>query len=320
MARTRATITMNGPPQTPTVQTAPPMRRSTRSTRASRPIYDDASDEDKSTLIPKKPASRKEKTTTQPQEVAPTESPPGPRYNTRSKQVKPSKSMENLTSAEDEDVEELPTWPRYKDDLLNAFNGEVDPSLDFISKAPVEIIDNILSFLILDHDPERGVKMKNGDYKARPHVLISMSAMSRLFYHATEGFARRFLMKNKEALSAPYISLHYRIHPEQYQAYLERLDAWKKAAEEKASKLRRSSRLASRPQPVIVETSCRELLRKLQSRCALCLEYADSRGKFANTVMVCSTCEVATNGLSSVRQLFPKEVDSIADQDYTDAH
>jgi hypothetical protein len=306
MARTRATITVDGPSQKPIVQTAPPLRRSMRSTRASQPIHDDASDEDESEAVPEKPANRKKKLPNQSQEVTPEESPPAARYHTRSKQVKPSEFSDHLASEDHEDIMELPTWPRYKDDLPNAFNGEVDPSLDFISKAPVEIIDSILSFLILDHDPERGVKMKEGNYKPRPHVLISMSAMSRLFYHATEGFARKFLVKNKEALSAPYISSYYRSHPEQYQAYLEHQDTWKKAREEKISKLRRSPRISSQPQPVSAETSRGELWRTFQSRCALCLEHADTRGKFANTVKVCSTCDQAINGMSSVRQLLSR--------------
>jgi hypothetical protein len=301
MARTQGSDLAKAQPQTPTVQTAPPLRRSIRSTRTTQPIHDVASDEDDSNVIPKKPAKATKKTPVRPQEATADQSPPGPRYNTRSKQVQSSQPTEDVLSGDEDDVEELPVWPRYKDDLPNAFNGEVDPSQDFISKAPVEIIDNILSFLILDHEPDRGVKMKEGTYKPRPHVLISMSAMSKLFYHATEGFARRFLAKHEFALSNP-LDVYYRKNPEQYQAMLEQREEFQKAREERNSKLRRSSRLADQPQPNVLNIYRNELVWKFQSRCAACLGYAHTRGKFANTVMICGDCEKSINGPLSVCQ------------------
>jgi hypothetical protein len=300
MARTRALATANGPS---TEQTALSLRRSVRSTRASQPIYDDASDEIESTAIPKRLANRKKKTPAQPQEVTSDQSPPAPRYNTRSKQVQSSESGEVALSDDEEGVEELPTWPRYKDDLPNAFNGEVDPSQDFISKTPVEIIDHILSFLVLDHDPERGVKMKESSYKRRPHALISMSAMSHLFYHTTEGFAHKFLIMNQEALSVPYYVHYCRKTPEMLQRITANMEEHKKATEERKSRLRRSARIAGQPQEEPRAVHRIRLLRRLQSNCAVCLKYADTPGKFANAVSICKDCESSTNGSNLVRQL-----------------
>jgi hypothetical protein len=296
MARTRALTTAKGPSLTSTEQTAPPLRRSMRSTRATQPIYDDASDEIEPVAISKKQANKKKKTPTQPKSIIPHQSPPAPRYNTRSKQVQPSESSEEVTPDGEEGVEMLPIWPRYKDDLPNAFNGEVDPSLDFISKAPVEIIDNILSFLVLDHDPERGVKMREGNSKSHCHVLISMSAMSQLFYHATEGFAHKFLTMNHEALSVPYYVHYWRNNPELLQRVMANTEQHEKAREERESRLRRSSRIATQPKEEPREVHRIKLCRTLQSKCAVCLEHAYTPGKFANAVSICSLCESSVNG------------------------
>lgn len=295
MARTRALATAKGPSPS-TEQTTPPPRRSMRSTRATQPIYDNAPDEIEPVAIPKKQANKKKKTPTQPKEIVSAQSPPAPRYNTRSKQVQSSESIDEVTSNDEEGVEELPTWPRYKDDLPNAFNGDVDPSLDFISKAPVEIIDNILSFLVLDHDPERGVKMREGNSKSHCHVLISMSAMSQLFYHATEGFAHKFLTMNHEVLSAPYYVHYWRDNPEQLQRAMANMEQHEKAREERESRLRRSSRIANQPKEEPREVHRMKLCRTLQSRCAVCLKHAYTPGKFANAVSICSLCESSVNG------------------------
>lgn len=293
MARTRALATAQEPS---TEQTTPPLRRSMRSTRASQQIYDDASDEIESITISKSLANKKKKPATQPQEITSKESPPAPRYHTRSKRVQVSEFSEVAMSDDEEGVEELPTWPRFKDDLPNAFNVEVDPSQDFISKTPVEIIEHILSFLILDHDPERGVKMKEGNYKQRSHVLISMSAMSHLFYHATEGFAHRFLTINQEALSVPSYFHYWRNNPELLQRVTANMEEQDKAREERNNRLRRSSRIASQPQEAPRKVHRMELCRALQSKCAVCLEHADMPGKFANAVSICAECEEHVNG------------------------
>lgn len=298
MARKRAHSSASDEPQTPAVQTAPPLRRSTRSTRANEPVRDATTDGKKSKVTPKPHKKAKTTTKTPSHETAAEQSPQSPRYHTRSKQVQSLEADSDVACGEDEgdDVEELPTWPRYKDDLPNAFNGEVDPSQDFISKAPVEIIDNILSFLLLDHDPERGVKTKEQRVYRRPHALISMSAMSHLFYHATESFAYRFLMKNKEVLSLSYVGEHARAHPEHFQTYLEREEIVERFREERASKIRRSSRLAGKPQPEVAKVHRTELVRVLQSRCAVCLCWNWNAGKLANAVSMCSKCDISING------------------------
>ena len=268
-----------------------------RSTRASQPIYDGASDEEVEPIaIPKKQSNKKKQTPTQPKKIVSDQSPQAPRYNTRSKQVQSSETSEEITPSDEEGVEELPTWPRYKDDLPNAFNGDVDPSLDFISKAPVEIIDNILSFLILDHDPERGVKMREGNHKSHCHVLISMSAMSQLFYHATEGFAHKFLTMNHKALSVPYYVHYWRGNPELLQRVMANAEEHEKVMEERESRRRRSSRIANQPKEEPREVYRIKLCRTLQSKCAVCLKHADTPGKFANAVSICSDCESSVNG------------------------
>lgn len=293
MAHTRALATAKGPS---TEQTAPPLRRSMRSTHTSQPIYNDASVETEPIAIPKRLANKKKITPMHPQELVSDLSPPAPRYNTRSKQVRSSEFSEVFASDDEEGAEELPMWPRYKDDLPNAFNGEVDPSQDFISKTPVEIIDHILSFLLLDHDPERGVKMKEGNYKWRPHALISMSAMSHLFYHATEGFAHRFLTMNQGALSVPSYVHYWRNNPELLQRITANMEELDKAREERKSRLRRSSRIANQPQEEPRKVHRIELCRVLQRKCAVCLNCADTPGKFANAVSICKDCEKDVHG------------------------
>ncbi|GAB7326160.1 hypothetical protein MBLNU13_g10166t1 [Cladosporium sp. NU13] len=267
-----------------------------RSTRASQPIYDDASDGIEPIAMPKKQASRKKQTPTQPKEIVSDHSPPAPRYNIRSRQIRSPESSEEVTSDDEEGAEELPSWPRYKDDLPNAFNGDVDPSLDFISKAPVEIIDNILSFLVLDHDPERGVKMREGNSKGHYHVLISMSAMSQLFYHATEAFAHKFLTMNQEALSVPSYAHYWRDDPEVLQRITANMEEYERARGERERRLRRSSRIANQPKEEPREVHRIKLCRTLQSKCAICMKHAYTPGKFANAVSICSVCESSVNG------------------------
>lgn len=218
------------------------------------------------------------------------------RYNTRSKAVQDDDLTEaDSSSDDDEEVEELPTgtnWPRYKDDLPNAFNGEVDPEKNFISQAPLEVVDNILSFLILDHDPDRGVKEKEGDHKPRPHVLLSMAAMSKAFYHATESFAERFMARNNLALT-PYEA--------RVEAYHNRRVR------------RRSARLADKPQPKTAVIFRTKLIAKLRLKCAVCFTWATGRGTFANAVAVCPGCEHAEHGHVLVRSRHPARQRSFAD-------
>lgn len=198
----------------------------------------------------------------------------------------------SMADSDNENVEELPAapqWPRYKDDLPNAFNGDVDPEKDFISKAPVEIIDSIIWYLQLDHDPDQGVKAKEKSSKPHTHVLMSMAAMSRLFYHATESFARRFLKKNEKTLNP-------RIGWENEKWYQDSV----KAQKERDDRRRRSARLAAVPQPKIVEIYRKELCDRFQWRCAICLKCAYSSCKFSNAVNLCMSCEQDIHGPTMV--------------------
>lgn len=184
-----------------------------------------------------------------------------------------------------EDVEELPftSYPRFKDDLPNAFNGAIDASKDQISGMPVEILDHILSYLSLDHDAERGVKVKEGNYKPYSPALLSMAAMSHLFYRATEGFSRHFLHKNQEVLGVGHL--------------FGNTSDWQTPRIEP----RRSARIAARPKSGPKYVFRQELLSKLQTSCGFCLRRDFSttpsmRASFANTVLCCEQCESDVNG------------------------
>lgn len=201
---------------------------------------------------------------------------PPPLHNTRS-QAKAAEKLEIAISSDDEDVEEIPHYPKYKDDLPNAFNGEVDPSKNYISKVPTEVIDNIISFLLLDHDPDRGLKVKERAWYARPHVLLSMAAMSRVFYHATEGLAKRMLLKHTE-LSPE--SLHGR--------------------PKDGKELRRSERISNKPQLEHHQVYRLELLQKLRWICIFCFRYAPNQAKFANSICICEGCELREYGATMV--------------------
>lgn len=211
-----------------------------------------------------------------------THSPPPTRYHTRSSQPKATDQHHDAVVPENQVVEDIAptaTYPKFKDDLPNAFNGDIDPSKDYISKASVEIIDKIISYLLLDHDPDRGIKVKDGKYnEMHPHVLLSMAAMSRVFYHSVENFTRRLGMKHRRlAHGLPR----------------ERLGD--------GEELRRSGRIASKPQAENRKVYRLQLLEKLQYTCVFCFGWAADRGTFANAVCVCPGCERSEFGVPMVR-------------------
>jgi hypothetical protein len=225
----------------------------------------------------------------QPEQKIPLEGPPAPRYNTRYKQAQLSEQSQDA-----DDVEEIPRedlYPLYKDDLPNAFNGAVDPSKDFFSKAPNEVIDNVLSYLVLDNDPDRGVKVKAGTYKPMLHVLLSMATMSRLFYHATEGFARRYWIKHKLGISDP--ARNWPHHPEEA---LARINIREEKEREKERNRRRSVRIAEIPKAETHEFYRKKLVFELRTHCAICLKSCWRPGKLANQVTVCEVCEWSVFG------------------------
>lgn len=269
---------------------APRPRYSTRPRRgiaAQPPVYtepDSSDDEDHQPV----PTKRKAKSPAQPGKDIPSEAPPAPRNNARHKQVQLSEHSQDAVSDGDdiEGVSREDHYPRYKDDLPNAFNGAVDPSLCFFSKMPNEVIDNILSYLVLDHDPDCGVKMKAGAYTPVPHVLLSMAAMSRLFYQITEAFARRY--------SWTWAGLDP-------QAVM-KLESWwvnVHAQEKKECNRRRSDRIAKMPQ-VAKEIYRTELCNELHLHCAVCLDLVARFGRLANQVFLCETCEQSVFGETMV--------------------
>nr|OQO27845.1 hypothetical protein B0A51_04814 [Rachicladosporium sp. CCFEE 5018] len=158
-------------------------------------------------------------------------------------------------------------WPKYKDDLPNAFNGDVDPDRDFISKMPAKILEEIVSYCLLDHEPERALHFKkNPGVPIRPHALLSLAAMSPSMYHAVEGFAARFTHMNRA-------QMHLREKP---------ID----------KSCRRSARLASKPQLKGEGPAHRhELLDLLAIRCVFCFKITTVKAVMSNMNTVCTPCE-----------------------------
>jgi len=276
------------PQQSKQSASAPTPRYSTRAMRgAPLPVYtepDSSDDEDRHPPTKK----RKINTPDQPEQDKSSEGPPTPRYNTRYKQAHLSEQSQDA-----DDVKELSRdddYPLYKDDLPNAFNGDVDPNLDFFSKAPNEVIDNILSYLVLDHDPDFGIKVKAGTYNPVPHVLLSMAAMSRLFYHATESFARRYRTRNK--LNLPVPGIYWPQHPEVFA----RLKASREREQDKERDKRRSIRIANAPKPEIHEVHRKALCTDSRCHCVMCHKPGWRPGKLANQVTVCEVCERSVFG------------------------
>ncbi|KAK6406804.1 hypothetical protein LTR95_018622 [Oleoguttula sp. CCFEE 5521] len=184
-------------------------------------------------------------------------------------------------------------WPKYKDDLPNAFNGDVDPDRDFISKMPAEILEEITSHCVLDHEPERALHHKKHPATSlRPHALNSLAAMSQPIYHAVEGFAARFIHLNRT-------QMHLREKP---------VD----------KTCRRSTRLASKPQPEPERRVYRrELLSVLVYRCVFCLQWAGSRtAALSNMNTVCAPCEGKRLDGNSLIKL----TDARTDYDLRDYH
>lgn len=173
---------------------------------------------------------------------------------------------------EDEVEETVQPVTKYKEDV-NAFSAPVDGyGTDYISGMPSEILNSILSYLILDHDPERGVKKHKVESQFRafhelPHVLLSLSAMSHHFQDHIEVFAR----------------LHLTAHKDVYR--------FKTTAErDEEKKVRRSERLKEKSVTIARCYRC-ELVRHLQHWCFGCNGYVTRRAVMANGVACCGPCE-----------------------------
>lgn len=216
--------------------------------------------------------------------------PPDPRL-AMARTSKKAKSAEDSVGPEgpvdilEEDVSHpgiVDASPQYKEDI-NAFSIPVEEDKEFISGMPSEILDEILSYLILDHDPELAAKVHSPDPKLRenPHVLLSLAAMSRHFRDHVEDFSRRHLTTHKQMYS------------------------FKTTAELEAVKIvRRSDRLKEKPTR---DHRCYrfELVSRLRWRCIQCNAFSGRRATMANGVGCCQHCEWLA---------FPNTIVSICEQ------
>ena len=175
-----------------------------------------------------------------------------------------------------DDVEDIvQPLTKYKEDV-DAFSAPAEGyGVDYISGMPSEILNEILSYLIRDHDPERAIKKhaKESQYKVydeRPHILLSLSAMSRHFKNHVEAFAL----------------LHMKAHKDTYRFKtideIEELNS--------ARRVRRSERLKGKS--ITVARCYRfELVNHLQHWCIGCHCYETRRANMANAVSYCWKCE-----------------------------
>lgn len=169
----------------------------------------------------------------------------------------------------DEDVIVTEPALRYKDDHLDKL--EVDATKDFISPLPTEILHTVFSYLILDHDPERGIKVeanptKTYAFKEQPHVLLSLATMSKHFRANIESFS----------------CYHLTMHQDTYKYF--------KTTATIDKERRRSSRLAGKPRndPRVYRL---ELVKHLQAHCWECGWWCTRRATMANGVACCRKCE-----------------------------
>ncbi|KAI7161500.1 hypothetical protein KC349_g2738 [Hortaea werneckii] len=173
-------------------------------------------------------------------------------------------SQKNKQNSADKDVVKTEPDRKRKDDLI-AFLPPVEESgKDLISSLPTETFHEILSYLILDHDPDRGLKLealKRRGFKDQPHVFLSLSVLSKHFRNNVESFCLHHLTQFKEI---------YGFQP----------------AAQMDAEHRRSARLAAKPKKD--SRIFRVLLVKhLQTRCIHCNFYCWTRATMATGVACC---------------------------------
>lgn len=197
------------------------------------------------------------------------------------KKIKPATAMatrsrEKHTVATQDEIEVhlQPDLPLYKPEI-SVFDVPVEEGKDSISNIPSEVLDQVLSYCTVDHDPERAAKIhaERHKYEERSHVLLSLASMSRHFRDHVEDFSRRHLVKHKETYG------------------------FKTNAELQQGKVtRRSPRLLTKPTQ---DHRCYrfELVRGIQRRCIKCGIVEFRRANMANGVACCNRCdEVAFPG------------------------
>lgn len=187
---------------------------------------------------------------------------------------------EDITDADEVTDPNTIAVSKYKEDI-NAFSVAVKEDADFISPMPSEVLDQILSYLLLDHDPERAVKkhavesFKPGEnwkpYEDIPHVLLSMAAMSTCFRAHVETFSQRHLTTHAE---------FYRF------TTTEQLEA-------KRNKPRRHSDRLKSKGVVAPDPRCyrKELVKTMQAYCMGCRCRVIRRHTMYNGVSSCHDCE-----------------------------
>lgn len=172
--------------------------------------------------------------------------------------------QKNKQKSVDKDVVKTEPDRKRKDDLIAFLPPLEEPGRDFISSLPTETFHEILSYLILDHDPDRGLKLealKRRGFKDRPHVLLSLSVLSKHFRANVESFCLHHLTQFKEI---------YGFQP----------------AASMDAEHRRSARLAANPK----EDSrvFRVLLvKQLQTKCISCNVRCRTRATMATGVACC---------------------------------
>ena len=176
---------------------------------------------------------------------------------------------------------EQPALPLYKDDS-NVFNIPVEDEKDYISRLPSEILDRILGYSLMDHEPELAVRQKaqGSNFVRNPHAILSLAAMSKHFKAHVESFCRREMTRNRPA---------YRLFKTNAEIANER-------------GLRRSPRLKAQP-PVDHRCYRMELIGYLQTRCVHCKVFTEHFATMVNSVKCHARCE---------RHFFPGVIVSLA--------
>ena len=200
-----------------------------------------------------------------------------PKATPRSKQRRSSARLAKAAEVEQagEQVTETqePELPLYKEDN-NAFNTPIEDGKDYISTMPSEMLDRILGYCVMDHEPELAARQRDegANFVKRPHVFLSLAAMSTHFKAHVESFSRLELTRNKD---------FYR---------------FKTTAEiVESGNLRRSPRIKAKPPP---DHRCyrMELITRLQTFCVRCGYFTDRFAVMANSMKCDALCE---------RMLFP---------------
>jgi len=195
---------------------------------------------------------------------------------------------EDITDADEVTDPNTIAVPKYKEDI-NAFSVPIKEDADFISPMPSEVLDQILSYLLLDHDPGRAVKKHAAEspkpgspyrpYEDTPHVLLSIAAMSISFRAHVENFSRR----------------HMASHAERYYFKTNK----EREADASHTLRRRSERLKSKE---VIDTRCyrKELTRHLTWHCIDCNRWVGNRDIMNNGVACCNLCALSRHTVVSL--------------------